>query len=247
MNCIILTSNNVFLFMQAAEEFKYAVSVDVRELISVSDVADEFQLGPNGALVYCMEFLLDNIEWLEDKLDAYIDNDYLVFDLPGQIELYTHFPFMRQLVGYLQKWDFRVQALYFLDSQFMADGTKFFGGCVTALSAMVQLEVPHINVISKMDLARGIDKRRLEEYMYADIDGLVHDLSKHTAPKFLRLNHAMGNLLEQFSMVSFVSLDVSDNDSIADLLMMADLALQYDDEVDVRDNLPDEPEDAGDE
>lgn len=233
--------------MQAAEEFKYAVSVDVRDLISVSDVAEEFQLGPNGALVFCMEFLLENIEWLEDKLDAYIDNDYLVFDLPGQIELYTHFPFMRQLISYLQKWDFRVQALYFLDCQFMVDGAKFFGGCVTALSAMIQLEVPHINVISKMDLARGIDKRRLEEYMYADIDSLVHELSERTAPKFLRLNHAMGNLLEQFSMVSFVPLDISDNDSIADLLMMADHALQYDDEVDVRDVLPDVPEDDGDE
>lgn len=224
----------------AAEEFKYAVSVDVRELISVSDVAEELELGPNGALVYCMEFLLENIEWLEEKLDAFIDNDYVVFDLPGQIELYTHFPFMKELLNYLQRWDYRVQALYFLDSQFMADGAKFFGGCITALSAMIQLEVPHLNVLSKMDLARGIDKRKLEEYMYADIDNLVHELSQHSAPKFLRLNSAMGNLLEQFSMVSFVPLDVSDDDSIADLLLLADHALQYDEEVEVKGNLPEE-------
>lgn len=212
----------------------------MRELVSVDDVGEEMQLGPNGALVYCMEFMLENIEWLEERLDAYIDNDYVVFDLPGQIELYTHFPFMKQLIRYLENWDFRVQALYFLDSQFMADAAKFFGGCLTALSAMIQLEVPHLNVISKMDLARGVDKRQLEEYMYPDVDNLVKELSEHTTPKFLRLNSAMGALLDEFSMVSFVPLDITDEDSVAHLLMLADQSLQFEDEVDVKAEVPDQ-------
>lgn len=214
--------------------------MDVRDLISVDDVSEELELGPNGALVYCMEFLLENVEWLEDKLDAYIDNDYIVFDLPGQIELYTHFPFMKELIRYLQNWDYRVQALYFLDSQFMADAAKFFGGCLTALSAMVQLEVPHLNVMSKMDLAKGVDKRRLEEYMFPDVENLVQELSQHTSPKFLRLNSAMGALLDDFSMVSFVPLDVADGESIGNLLLLADHALQYEDELDVKLEIPDQ-------
>lgn len=197
-------------------------------------------LGPNGALVYCMEFLLSNLEWLEDKLDRYIDNDYVVFDLPGQIELYTHFPFMRQLVQKLHQWNFRVQALYFLDSQFIDDSSKFFGGCITALSAMIQLEVPHINVMSKMDLASKLQKDRLEEYMYPEIDVLASELSSQTAPKFARLNAAMANLLDQFSMVSFVPLDLTEEESLADLLLMIDNALQYDEEIDKNLNYPDE-------
>ncbi len=32
----------------AAEEFAYPVSIDVRELVSLEDVMDELQLGPNG-------------------------------------------------------------------------------------------------------------------------------------------------------------------------------------------------------
>lgn len=191
-------------------------------------------MGPNGALVYCMEFLLENIEWLEDKLDQFIDDDYVVFDLPGQIELYTHFPFMRDLIRQLHSWDFRVQALYLLDSQFMADSPKFFGGCLTALSCMAQLEVPHINVISKMDLARGVDKRRLEEFMFPDTDRLISELSEHTSRKHLRLNAAMGALLDDFNMVCFVSLNVADNESIANLLLQVDQALQYEDEVEVK-------------
>jgi GPN-loop GTPase len=218
----------------AAEDFEYAVSVDLRELISVDDVSTELSMGPNGALVYCMEFLLENIDWLEDKLECYVDNDYLILDLPGQIELYTHFPFMRSLIRKLESWGFRVQALYMLDSQFMSDPAKFFGGCITALSAMVQLEVPHVNVMSKMDLVSGTDDSRLDDFFRADVDTLVEELSLVTGPRFLRLNRAMGALLDDFSMVQFVPLDVTDDESIATLLLQADLALQYEDEVEPR-------------
>ncbi len=33
-----------------------------------------------------MEFLLDNLSWLEEALGEY-DDDYLIFDCPGQIEV----------------------------------------------------------------------------------------------------------------------------------------------------------------
>lgn len=224
------------------------MSIDIRDLISVDEVGEELRMGPNGALVYCMEFLMGNIEWLEEKLDAFIDNDYVVFDLPGQIELYTHFPFMRQLVKKLADWNFRIQALYLLDCQFFGNAAKFFGGCVTALSAMVQLEVPHINVLSKMDLARAVDKRRLEEYMYPDVDLLVSELSTNTGARFERLNHAMANLLDQYSMVSFVPLDLTEEKSLADILLMVDMALQYEEEVDQNYEIPDDedPEEEND-
>ena len=203
-------------------------------------MSEELLLGPNGALVYCMEYLLKNVSWLEDKLDHFIENDYLVFDLPGQIELYTHFPFMRTLVSKFTQWDIRVQALYFLDCQFIGDPSKFFGGCITALSAMIQLEVAHINVMSKMDLATNEQRLRLEEYMYPDMELLTSEVESQTGPKFARLNSAMAHLLDQFSMVSFVPLDLSDEESIADLLLMVDNALQYDDEVERNFNFPEQ-------
>jgi hypothetical protein len=29
---------------------------------------EEFKLGPNGSMIYCIEFLQKNIEWLMDKI-----------------------------------------------------------------------------------------------------------------------------------------------------------------------------------
>jgi hypothetical protein len=39
----------------AAEKFEYTCDVDIRELITVRDVMEKHKLGPNGALIYCME------------------------------------------------------------------------------------------------------------------------------------------------------------------------------------------------
>ena len=67
---------------------------------------------------------------------------------------------MRQIVDQLQKWNFRLCGVFLLDSQFLIETSKFFAGAMTALSAMVVLELPHINVLSKMDL---LDKKTLKD------------------------------------------------------------------------------------
>lgn len=73
--------------------------------------------------------LLENTDWLEEQLGD-VDDDYILFDCPGQIELYTHLPVMRQLVDLLQKWNFRICVVFMVDSQFMIDGAKFLSGSI---------------------------------------------------------------------------------------------------------------------
>ena len=46
----------------------------------------------------------------------------------------------------------RVTGAYLIESQFMEDRHKFFSGVLSAMSAMVNLEIPWINIMSKMDL-----------------------------------------------------------------------------------------------
>ncbi|KAJ4957735.1 hypothetical protein NE237_024846 [Protea cynaroides] len=110
----------------AAENFNYPVAMDVRELISLDDVMEELGLGPNGGLIYCMEHLEENLDdWFAEELDNFLDDDYLVFDCPGQIELFSHVPVLRNFVDHLRRKNFNVSAVYLLDSQFMTDVTKF--------------------------------------------------------------------------------------------------------------------------
>jgi hypothetical protein len=62
----------------------YEVAVDVAELVQLEEVMDELQLGPNGALIYYIDHLRENVDWLHNKLRP-LEGHYLLFDLPGQV------------------------------------------------------------------------------------------------------------------------------------------------------------------
>lgn len=225
----------------AAEHFTYQPSVDVRELITLDDVAEELKYGPNGGLVYCMEFLVNNLEWLEEQLGSF-EEDYLIIDCPGQIELYTHFPIMQRVKDALVRWGYAVCAVYIIDAQFVEDPSKFFSGTMSALAAMMQLEVPHINILSKMDLFRQRNRRSINRYLEADTQLLLRDINEDTSPKFHNLNRAIASLIDEYSMVGFIPLNLSSEQSINYVLSHIDTAMQYGENEE-----PKEPKDLGDE
>ena len=47
----------------ASDTYEYECAFDVRELVSLEDVMEQLEYGPNGGLVYCMEHLLENSSW----------------------------------------------------------------------------------------------------------------------------------------------------------------------------------------
>lgn len=83
--------------------------------------------------------------------------------MPGQIELYTHLQAGRDLVNLLQSWNFRICSVFLVDSQFMIDGPKFLSGTMAALSVMANMELPHVNVLSKMDLLTKTSRSYLDK------------------------------------------------------------------------------------
>ena len=100
-------------------------------------VMEEHELGPNGSLVYCMEHLLAHADWLIGRIEeltlppAGSDNasdipsssrapfvNYLIFDCPGQVELYTHYSCVQDLVhDHLERsLDARLTCVHLIDS-----------------------------------------------------------------------------------------------------------------------------------
>ena len=74
----------------ANDRLIYKAAIDVRELISLETVMDDesLNLGPNGGLIYCMEFLIANISWLTERLNALESTTiYVLFDFPGQVSI----------------------------------------------------------------------------------------------------------------------------------------------------------------
>jgi len=172
--------------------------------------------------------------------------------MPGQIELYTHIPVVPTLVKHLTRTgalNVNLCATYLLESTFVIDRAKYFAGTLSAMSAMIMLEVPHVNVLSKMDLVKGsVSRKELKRFIDPDTSLLDDDPSDSSAAtasaqligsdpstadsimaggSFKRLNKAVAQLIDDFSMVSFLQLDVQDEDSVGAILSYIDDAIQY--------------------
>jgi GTPase SAR1 family protein len=240
----------------AAETFEHTPDLDIKDLISLEDVMEEMGLGPNGGLIYCFEFLMENLDFLTEALDSLSEEYLIIFDMPGQIELYTHVPILPALVRFLTRTgnlDIRLCAAYLLEATFVVDRAKYFAGTLSAMSAMIMLEVPHLNILSKMDLVKDqVRKRDLKRFITPDpmlLDDDPAELARRKAeggglddddmadPKdkdavmrgagFRRLNRAVAGLIESFSMVSYLKLDVQDEDSVGAILSYIDDCIQY--------------------
>ncbi len=208
----------------AAENFEYRAAFDVKELVNLEDVMEEYGLGPNGGLVYCMEFLCQNIDWLKDELESFDDDDYIVLDCPGQVELYSHLPIMHNLAQQLMMWGFRCCSVYLLDALFVLEPAKFISGCLLSLSSMIQLELPHINVITKCDVA---DKAAVEAVLDSDGAWVVQAMTRQPSSRLKNLTQAISGIVDDFMIVSFVMLDREDEETIEDVLNRTDYCIQY--------------------
>ena len=96
----------------ANDNIPYPCAIDIASLITLQDVMDTYGLGPNGGMLYCMEYLDENFDWLDEKLKALGRDAYVVFDLPGQVELSTNHESLKKIIGKLSKSGFRVWSVF---------------------------------------------------------------------------------------------------------------------------------------
>jgi GTPase SAR1 family protein len=234
----------------AAEDFSYEPDVDIKELISLQDVMEDMDLGPNGGLIYCFEYLLENLDFLTEPLEPVSEEYLIIIDMPGQIELYTHIPILPTLTRHLTQGTLNINlcAAYLLEATFIVDRAKFFAGTLSAMSAMLMLGIPHVNILSKMDLVKGMVARKdLKRFLQPEADLLDDDPASQiqfseeddgeadpsaiksvmAGKSFQKLNETVARLIDDFGLVSFLQLDVQDENSLGGVLSYIDDAIQY--------------------
>lgn len=209
----------------------YVPAIDISELITLEEVMDKLKLGPNGGLIYCMEYLEKNIDWLIEKLKKIPKQHYILMDFPGQVELYTHHNSVRNILSALLKLDHRLAAVHLVDSHYCSDPGKFIAVLLTSLSAMLQVELPHVNVLSKADLIQSYGKLAFNLDFYTDVLDLTYLLDQlqddPIFKKYKKMNAALVEIIQDYSLVSFVALNIKKNESILRVLQTVDKANGY--------------------
>ena len=71
-----------------AEFIPYEPDIDIRDWVKVSEVMEDYGLGPNGAQVVCADLMALHVKELVEAVDGF-KTPYVLIDTPGQIELFA--------------------------------------------------------------------------------------------------------------------------------------------------------------
>ncbi|KAH8808948.1 ATP binding protein-like protein [Xylogone sp. PMI_703] len=217
----------------ANDHTNYECAIDVRDLIKLEDIMEEDDLGPNGGVLYALEELEHNMEWLEERLSE-LGEDYVLFDCPGQVELYTHHSSLRNIFFKIQKLGYRLVVLHLSDCYCLTLPSLYISNLILSLRAMLQMDLPHINVLTKIDRLSTYAPLPFNLDFYTEVQDLSYLLphleeesSILRSPKFTGLNQAIIELVEGFGLVGFEVLAVEDKKSMMHLLQVIDRAGGY--------------------
>ncbi|VDN08992.1 unnamed protein product [Dibothriocephalus latus] len=251
----------------ANDTLPYKCAVDLKDLIRLDEVMQSLHLGPNGGLLYCMEYLYKNRNWLVDmltKLKRDSPKTYVLFDCPGQVELYCVSGAFRRLLSFLTLTHLptstipdsnqqvislpkpvieapsqsdlyglglRLSSVHLVDSHYCTCPGKFISVLLTSLVSMLQLGLPHVNVLSKIDLIEQYAPLRFNLDFFTevlDLSYLVEQLDDVPFfAKYKKLNRRLAELVQDTALVHFLILDVQDRTHLEQIMRNADKGNGY--------------------
>ncbi|KXG20283.1 hypothetical protein SORBI_3010G180500 [Sorghum bicolor] len=167
----------------------------------------EHSLGPNGGIVYCMDYLEKNIEWLQEKVKPLIEDHYLLFVFPGQVELFFLHSNARSVINKLiKKMDLRLTAVHLIDGHLCCDPGKYVSALLLSLSTMLHMELPH----QSFNLDFYTDVQDLSYLQY-------HLEQDPRSAKYRKLTKELCDVIADFGLVNFSTLDIQDKESVGNL------------------------------
>jgi GTPase SAR1 family protein len=143
-----------------AENLPYEPNVDIRDWISLEEVMETYQLGPNGAQIACADMIALNIQDIKSSIESF-KSDYIIIDTPGQLELFVFREAGKYTVNFLNPDKSII--CYLLDPSLAKTPSGFVAQILLSITANFRLNQPQINILSKSDLLSkedmGIIKR----------------------------------------------------------------------------------------
>ncbi|MHA1229651.1 MAG: ATP/GTP-binding protein [Candidatus Helarchaeota archaeon] len=158
----------------------YKPDFNIRDYFTVEEIMRKENLGPNGAIIKSNEILLKNFnEYL--KIFADFDCEYLLFDTPGQLELFIFKDIALKILEMLSN-KFRVVGINIIDSNLTSSSTELVIAQLISFVLSFKLGIEITTIIHKSDLEKhGRIVKMLEnkEYMIKQIKeekGVMADL-----------------------------------------------------------------------
>jgi GTPase SAR1 family protein len=218
--CERLKRNVIVLNLDPANtKLPYDANFNVCTMINVRSVMEEYHLGPNGALMFCMDSLAECTETVTAALKPFVrDGCYFLIDCPGQVELYTHSTSIKKFIELFQRdLNVKLAVVNLVDIVLASSVPAFLGQSLMSLGTMLRLCTPHINVLSKFDLYSDLD------VSFDPFNCDFEDFVCTGVPN--KLHQAIVAVLTSYDLVSYTPFSVHDETAVVELIGLIDKAV----------------------
>lgn len=146
----------------ACLEVPYPANVDIRDTVKYKEVMKKYELGPNGGIITSLNLFstrFDQVLGLLDKKKK--DHKYVIFDTPGQIEVFTWSASGTIITESLAS-TYPTVIVYVMDIVKSVNPITFMSNMLYACSILYKTKLPFVIAFNKIDV---VDHSFANEWM----------------------------------------------------------------------------------
>ena len=139
----------------------YVPDIDIRDYIDIKQIMDEYELGPNGALVLAADLIAEEAERLGREIDD-LQSDVVIVDTPGQMELFAFRASGPYIANELTNEPKAI--VYLFDAVFSFNPLNYVSNMFLSAAVYNRFFFPQLHVLSKCDLLPPEEANRIVEW-----------------------------------------------------------------------------------
>jgi len=154
-----------------------APDVDVRDWVRLSDLEDDYGLGPNGAQVAAADMIALKVFEVKQAIGE-LGGDYVLVDTPGQIELFAFREASKAIVEALG--GDRALLAFLFDPALARNPSGFVSLLLLSATVEFRFRLPLVNLLSKSDALRP--EQLADVLAWSEDPGQLYDAVQAATP-----------------------------------------------------------------